>query len=180
MMSLKGNTSAIAYLGMMTAAAAVLSYVEALIPLTPALPGIKPGLSNIVITAVLYSFGTGAAFGVSLARILIVGFLFGNMSSILYSLTGTVSAIVIMEMLRRTGLFSVFGVSAAGGAAHNFGQLLAAFVLLPEMPLMDYLPYLLLAGLAAGMLTGALLLFLKPYLAWIETELEKRISERTQ
>ena len=95
---IKGKSYGIAYLGMMTALAAVLSYVEALIPLTPALPGIKPGLSNIVITAVLYSSGIGAAFAVSLARILIVGFLFGNMSSIFYSLGGTILAILIMEM----------------------------------------------------------------------------------
>lgn len=174
---INGKSYGIAYLGMMTALAAVLSYVEALIPLTPALPGIKPGLSNIVITAVLYSSGIGAAFAVSLARILIVGFLFGNMSSIFYSLGGTILALLIMEMLRRTGLFSVFGVSAAGGAAHNIGQLMIAFILLPEMPFMDYLPYLLLAGLVAGMLTGALLLFLKPYLVRPETETKVKTEE---
>ena len=145
-----------AYLGLMSALAILMGYVEAVLPVSIGIPGFKPGFCNIVIVFVLYAFSAGEAALVSVVRIAAIGFLFGNLFSIIYSLSGTALAIAAMACLKRTGRFSSAGVSAAGGAAHNTGQLITACLLVPGIPFWDYLPVLLLAGCGAGCVTGLL------------------------
>ena len=62
---MRGKTEKVALLGLCVALAMLLSYVELLIPpLYAAIPGIKPGLPNVVILFVLYRFGFGSAMAV--------------------------------------------------------------------------------------------------------------------
>ncbi len=77
-----------AYFGVFTSLALILSYVETLIPISFGIPGIKLGLANLVIVIVLYTYGEKEAFLLSVTRILLSGFLFGNLSMILYSMAG--------------------------------------------------------------------------------------------
>ena len=72
----------IAFLGMFTAFALIASYIESLIPFYFGIPGVKLGLTNAVIVLVLYLMGTKEALTVSFARILLAGFMFGNLYSI--------------------------------------------------------------------------------------------------
>ena len=118
-----------AYFGVFTSLALILSYVETLIPISFGIPGIKLGLANLVIVIVLYTYGGKEAFLLSVTRILLSGFLFGNLSMILYSMAGGVFSLAIMVLLRRTGGFSIQGVSIAGGVFHNIGQLLLAMMI---------------------------------------------------
>ncbi len=148
----------VAYLGLLASLAVLMGYVEATLPGLSGIPGVKPGLCNIVIVFTLYAFGVPEAFLVSVARILVIGFLFGNLFSMIYSLAGTCFAITAMALLRGAGPFSPVGVSAAGGAAHNTGQLVAACLLLPGIPFTRYLPLLLAAGCAAGAVNGLIVL----------------------
>lgn len=161
------NTGKIAYLGLMTALAALMGYVELLLPTGLGIPGFKLGLCNIVIVFALYFFGTAEAALISTARVLIIGFMFGNLSGILYSLFGSACALAVMALLKKTGIFSPAGVSAAGGSAHNAGQLVCAYLLLPGIPFEGYLPVLLTAGCLAGLLNGiitiAILKRVRPY-----------------
>ena len=103
-----------AYFGVFTSLALILSYVETLIPISFGIPGIKLGLANLVIVIVLYTYGGKEAFLLSVTRILLSGFLFGNLSMILYSMAGGVFSLAIMVLLRKTGGFSIQGVSIAG------------------------------------------------------------------
>lgn len=96
-----------AYFGVFTSLALILSYVETLIPISFGIPGIKLGLANLVIVIVLYTYGGKEAFLLSVTRILLSGFLFGNLSMILYSMAGGVFSLAIMVLLRRTGGFSI-------------------------------------------------------------------------
>ena len=80
-----------AYFGVFTSLALILSYVETLIPISFGIPGIKLGLANLVIVIVLYTYGGKEAFLLSVTRILLSGFLFGNLSMILYSMAGAFS-----------------------------------------------------------------------------------------
>ncbi|MBQ2997823.1 MAG: Gx transporter family protein, partial [Oscillospiraceae bacterium] len=48
------KTKKVAMLGLTIALAMIMSYIEALVPLSFAVPGIKMGLANIVIIFVLY------------------------------------------------------------------------------------------------------------------------------
>ncbi|MEE1115213.1 MAG: Gx transporter family protein [Eubacterium sp.] len=144
----------IALLGLYTALAILMGYVEALIPFSFGIPGMKLGLCNVVIVFVLYRTGWKEAVLISAIRVCVIGFLFGNLFSIAYGMTGTMFSILVMTSLKRSKQFHVIGVSAAGGTAHNIGQILIAFLVTPTLPLLWYIPVLMLAGLVTGVLIG--------------------------
>ena len=146
----------IAMLALLIALAVLMGYVESLIPLNFGIPGIKIGLCNIVILIVLLRYSWKEALAVSVVRILAVGFLFGNLFSIIYSLSGAVLSILVKTLLLKSGRFGLLGVSAAGGCVHNIGQLLVAKIVLPGLPLLWYTPVLMFAGLATGALVAVI------------------------
>ncbi len=148
------RTEKIVLCAVLTALAAVFSYVEALIPFSFGIPGIKLGLANVVIVFALYSLGFRFALLISCLRILLVSALFANMTMALYSLAGALLSLAVMGALQRTGLFSTIGVSAAGGVFHNIGQLIAAVLVVETVSLLGYLPVLIAAGTVTGILIG--------------------------
>ncbi len=156
------NIRKTAYSGMFLALALIISYVESFIPFFFGVPGIKLGLPNIIIVLTLYTMGTREALVMSVARILLAGFLFGNMYSIIYSLAGGLLSLLIMTLCKnakaadREALFSIKGVSIAGGTAHNIGQLLMAIWLVENWSIAFYTPVLLMAGASAGLVIGIL------------------------
>ena len=146
----------IALYGMMTALAFLLSYVETLIPINLGVPGVKLGLANLASIVSLYLLGAGAAAAIALVRIVLVGFTFGNLSMMLYSLAGAAGSLLLMVLFRRLDWFGVTGVSILGGAGHNIGQLIVAALVVENASLFYYLPVLLAAGTVAGALIGLL------------------------
>ena len=140
---------------LLVALAMVLSWLESLVPLSLAVPGVKLGLANLVVIFALYKLGPRQAAIISLVRVLLVTFTFGNAFSFAYSLAGAALSLLVMLLLRRTGKFSMLGVSIAGGVCHNIGQILVAMAVLGTAELMWYLPALLAAGIAAGVCIGA-------------------------
>ena len=146
----------IAYLGVLLALALICSYVETLIPFHFGIPGIKLGLTNIVVIFALYQMGAKEALGISLARICLNGLLFGNLMGVLYSISGGLFSFLIMVLLKRTGKFSPFVVSISGGILHNAGQLLIAALFVQNCNVFYYFPVLLIAGAVTGFLIGRL------------------------
>lgn len=148
-------TKKIAVLGLCTAVALILAYVESMLPpLFHAVPGIKIGLPNIIIVFVLYRFGLKEAAVVSLIRMLAVSFMFGNMMALVYSLAGAFLSMLVMVVLKRLNILSVVGVSVAGGVFHNVGQILAAMILLGTAELGYYLIVLTITGTVSGIFVG--------------------------
>lgn len=145
-----------AYFGIFTALALIFSYVETLIPVSFGVPGIKLGLANLLIVIILYMEDWKKALLLSTVRILLAGFLFGNLFSILYSLAGGIFSLAVMALLKKSGKFSVAGVSIAGGVSHNIAQLAVAMIAVETYQVGYYLPVLLIAGAAAGLVIGAL------------------------
>ncbi len=144
-----------AFLGLCTALALILAYVEVLLPpLVSAIPGIKMGLPNIIIIFLLYRHGPLPAAAVSLVRVALVALLFGNVMSLLYSLAGAILSVTAMALLRRLDFLSTVGVSVAGGVLHNVGQILMAMLLLGTAELGYYLIVLAISGTIAGVLIG--------------------------
>ncbi len=143
-----------AYLGMLLGLAVLFGYVEAMIPIPVPVPGIKLGLANIVVAAILYIFSWKEAVFITALRVVIIGFLFGNMFSIVYGLSGALLSLLGMTLLKKTGKFGIIGVSALGGVLHNVGQVIMATIAVIGFPWRWYLPVLMLAGLAAGILIG--------------------------
>jgi len=145
-----------AFYGMLIALAFIFSYIEVLIPFNFGIPGIKLGLANIVVLVALYTFGVKDAFVISCIRILLVGFTFGNLFSMLYSVAGGLLSWLVMCLLKQMKGFSVIGISIAGGISHNVGQIVVAAIVLNTIALGYYLPFLLIAGMVTGLLIGIL------------------------
>ena len=149
-------TQKIALRGLLVAVAMVLSWVEAHIPAFFAVPGIKLGLTNLVVLAALYCLSEKDAVLINLLRILLVGFTFGNMFSLLYSIAGGLLSGLTMILMKRFGRFDITAVSVAGGITHNVGQILVAMVVLETKSLLYYLPVLWISGIVAGLVIGLL------------------------
>ena len=141
---------------LLTALALILSYLESLVPLSFAVPGIKLGLPNVVIVFALYKMGFKPAVCISLVRVVLVSILFGNVMSMAYSVAGAVLSLAVMWLLRKIGSFSSVGVSVAGALGHNVGQIACAMILLETGGLIYYLPALCISGAVTGVLIGIL------------------------
>lgn len=146
----------VAYFGVFTALALIFSYAESLIPIHLGIPGVKLGLANLIIVIALYRMSIKETFLLSIARIVLAGFLFGNLFAILYSLAGGMFSLIVMCILKRTEKFSVFGISMAGGVFHNVGQLIMAAIVLESINIGYYFPVLLISGLATGFVIGVI------------------------
>ena len=145
----------VAQYALMVALAMVLSWLESMVPLPGLMPGMKVGLANLAVVFALYRMSLRDAAGISLARVALVSLTFGNAYSFAYSLAGAVLSLGVMAGLKKLDRFSVVGVSIAGGACHNLGQLLVAMAVMETPRLGWYLPALLAGGTAAGAVIGA-------------------------
>lgn len=145
----------VARYALLVALAMVLSWLESLIVFPGLLPGMKVGLTNLVVIFALYRMSLRDAAAISLVRVLLVSMTFGNAYSFAYSLAGAVLSLAVMAGLKKLGKFSILGVSIAGGVCHNMGQLLVAMAVLGTARLGWYLPWLLVSGVAAGTAIGA-------------------------
>lgn len=144
----------IAQTAVFVASAAALGFVESMLPVPSGIYGMKLGLSNIVVLVVLYLLGSKSAIWAAFTKILVYSLLFGGVSGFLYSLCGGVLSLAVEILLKKTKLFSIVGVSCAGGVFHNAGQILCACFLIGKNVLY-YFPVLILSGMITGVLTGA-------------------------
>ncbi len=148
------KTKKISLYALLVALALILSYLESLVPMSFAVPGIKMGLPNIVVVFALYKLDFKAAGCVSIIRVLLVSLLFGNVMVMIYSLAGAVLSLCLMWLLKKSGKFSSVGVSVAGALGHNAGQVLTAMILLETGGLIYYLPALCISGAVTGVCIG--------------------------
>ena len=150
------NNRRIAYRGCLLALALVLSYLESLIPVFYGIPGLRIGLANIVTVYALYNLGAIDACFISAGRILLSALLFGNVTTMLYSLAGAAFSLTVMLLAKPIPKLSSMGVSILGGLFHNIGQVVAAAFLLKTGGILSYLTVLLPVGAIAGALIGIL------------------------
>jgi heptaprenyl diphosphate synthase len=152
---MKKKTKKIAVLGVLTAVALVLSYLEAILPpIYAAVPGVKVGLPNVVVILILYRFGAKEAAMVSFMRVFIVALLFGNAMTLAYSIAGAVLSLILMMIFKKLDWFSAVGVSIIGGIAHNVGQIVVAILLLNSTLIAYYMIILTITGTLAGVAVG--------------------------
>ncbi len=144
----------VAYFGVFTALALIFSYVETLIPVSFGIWGVKLGLANLIIVIALYKLRLSEVYLLSVTRVLLSGFIFGNYFSILYSMAGGLLSLTVMAVLKKDKDFSIIGVSIAGGVTHNIGQLVVAMLVAETFSVVYYVPILLLAGVLTGFLIG--------------------------
>ncbi|MCR5719518.1 MAG: Gx transporter family protein [Lachnospiraceae bacterium] len=165
------KTKKLTILALFTALAFVIHYLESMLPTLIPIPGIKPGLANIITLILLYYYGFKDSALVLITRILLVSLLFGQFLSFSYSLAGGVLCL-IAEWLLLKALNKRFIpiVSALGGLTHNMAQLAVAFALTKSKGVFSYLPYLAVSGIITGAVIGLIITFLAPHLTVLLTD----------
>ena len=142
--------------------ALIFSYVEAILPAAPGIPGIKLGIANLVVIIAMYRLDSRYALTINLIRIFLAGFMFSGLYGAIYSLCGCILSFAVMCLLKKSDAFSVVGVSMGGGVAHNIGQLSIAAILVSGPQIFYYLPVLIISGTVSGIMIG--------WLGWILLE----------
>ena len=154
------KTRKLALCALLTALALALSYAESFLPPTLLIPvpGVKLGLPNLVTLAALYLLGLPYAGVISFARCFLGAFYASGPVSLWFSLCGAALSLLVMWGLkvRCTKRVSLWGVSLAGAAAHNLGQVCAASLILRTTAIFTYLPVMLLASLVTGSVIAAI------------------------
>jgi heptaprenyl diphosphate synthase len=141
----------------MAALAIGLSFVDAAVPWP--IPGIKPGLANIVVLVVLARYGLGTAVWVSLLRVLAGSLLFGSFLSpgFFLSLSGALCSLFALFLagILPERFFGPVSRSIIAAFAHIGGQLmLAYFWLIPHVGLFSLVPFFASAALLFGTVNG--------------------------
>ncbi|HHX57933.1 MAG TPA: Gx transporter family protein [Clostridiales bacterium] len=150
--------------GLLFAIALVLSLVEnSLPPLVFAVPGVKIGLSNIVVMYSLFFLGKREAYMIAILKAGFVIIIRSPVSAFL-SLVGGVLSITIMLifLLIFKEKISYLIISIIGAVFHNIGQLIAISIIYTSIYILAYIPVLLISGVVAGALTAVLLRLVLP------------------
>ena len=159
-------------MGMLLCLAIVLSFVEGMIPPLPALPpGVKLGLSNIVVIYCLFFLNVKSACGIAVLKSFFV-LLTRGVSAGFLSLCGGLLSVIVMAIAIRPKKLSYLILSILGAVSHNIGQIVAASLLFKSATVFYYLPVLIISGVLMGTLTAALMKVLLPAL--------KRISGKRE
>lgn len=154
---MKKNTKKSVFLSIMVAQSLVLYLVEAMLPpLAFIAPGAKLGLSNIITLSMLYLSGPIDALIVLLLRIFISSMFGGGVSALIYSLFGGVMSLIAMSFAKKLHRLdvSIVGVSVCGALFFNFGQLLAAALIIANPRIFVYLPVLSYVSVSTGIFVG--------------------------
>ncbi len=134
-----------------------LTFAEAALP-SP-VPGIKPGLANIVVLMVLLQYGWRAAAWVSALRVLGGGLLLGTLFApgFWLSAAGAFCSLMVLGLARHLprGQFGPVSLSVLAAFGHVGGPLaLAAGWLLPGPAITTLLPLFAAAALIFGAVNG--------------------------
>lgn len=149
------NVKKLARLVLLTAIALIIFVVEMRIPDLVPIPGVKLGLANIVTVYAIYHYSAKETSLIVLARILLGSVFGGNISAIIYSLSGAFLCLSGMIILRRIiDEKNIWICSILGAVLHNIGQTAAAIVVMKTTAVLSYLPFLLVSGCIAGAFTG--------------------------
>lgn len=139
----------------LTAIALTIFMIEAQIPALVPIPGVKLGLANIITVFALFAFGPKDAFMILFVRVFMGSVFSGQISTLLYSLSGGVLCFASLLVMRRIITIEQLWVASVVGAVfHNIGQILVAIIVTGTPSIVVYLPVLLVSGIIAGLFTG--------------------------
>lgn len=132
-----------------------LHVLEAALP-SP-LPGVKPGLANVLVLVVLARHGLRAAAWVAGLRVLVGSLLVGTFLSptFVLSAAGAAAALGVLAVAHASRRFGPLGLSLLAAEAHMATQVaVARWLLVPHAALWQLLPLLMSAAVATGLLGG--------------------------
>lgn len=150
------RTKRIALCGMFTALAFGLSYIEMILPLDFAVPGIKLGLANLVILIALYKFRPMDALAINCVRVILAGMLFGNVVALSFSIAGAICSFFVMYLLKRLTGMHIIVVSLLGAITHVLAQLLVGLFYYSPKVIFYYSFFLIISAFITGIIIGIL------------------------
>lgn len=162
----KINVRKITQLGLLFALAVVLMFVENLIPPIPTMPpGVKLGLSNIVVMYCLFFLDKKSAFMILLLKSAFV-FATRGATSFIMSFSGGLFSIlvIILLLLLKKNQMSYVMISICGAISHNIAQLIVSRFILSSTLAYYYAPMLIISGVIMGIITGTILKVMLPAL----------------
>ncbi|MGO1470468.1 MAG: Gx transporter family protein [Tissierella sp.] len=144
------------FLSILVSVGLALSVLESAIPLPVAIPGARLGLSNMVVLVTLVVFGFKEGLIVSGLKSVVLMLVTGSVSSFIYSIAGAILSCIAMYMVYRyfSKIFSLIGVSIFGALFHNFAQVSVASLMLSNIKIYTYLPFLMLTSIFTGYFVG--------------------------
>lgn len=151
------NIRKLIYIGILVAQALVLYIFESMIPVPFITPGAKLGLANLIVVIGIYTLDSyKECIFLIFLKLIISTLLMGSVSTFIFGLGGTILSLISMLFIKSTfkEKVSAIGVSTVGGVFHNIGQLLVASLVIKNIALMSYLPFLSIAGIGTGIFIG--------------------------
>lgn len=149
------NIKKLTTMALLLSVSLIIFIVEVQLPSLTPIPGVKLGLSNIITVYAIFILSPLDTLSILLCRIFLGSVFSGNISVILYSLSGGLLCYLTMLIAKRfLTLDSIWICSVIGAISHNIGQILIAIFITKTPSLAFYLPVLLLSGIITGMFTG--------------------------
>ncbi len=165
----KMSTKKLALTGILGALALALSFAESLLMPQVAFlpPGAKPGLSNIITMFAANTMGFGGAIYIVLIKS-VFALITRGVTAFFMSLAGGLLSMAAMLLLIKVKSVSLIGVGVVSSCFHNLGQLLVSVVITGTSAILNYAPFLLLFGVATGLVTGMVMKIVMPKLERIK------------
>ena len=150
------KTKKLTFLSLMVGYSLTLYIIETYIPnpLITIFPGAKLGLSNIITLISLMILGIKNTCIILTVRIILSSIFTGPISYLLFSAGGAYLSLICMYFASKVKGFSLIGVSIIGAIGHNVGQLLVASLIVENINMVGYLPFMLITSLITGMFVG--------------------------
>ena len=156
-------------LGLLSALSLILFILELRLPALIPVPGVKPGLSNIVVLVALFAYDRRSAASVLFVKTVLGAVFAGSMLRFLYSCAGSLCCFAVAAALRGAVKDKqIWFLSALAACAHNFGQLLVARCVMGTPQVWWYAPILVLSGVLTGLFTGFCAGFALPVLRKVD------------
>ena len=158
------KTKHLTLVAMLFALSIVLAIIEGMLPAPNSVPGVKLGLSNIVVMFTLLNLKKTDAVMIAFLKSGFVLLTRGTIAGLL-SLSGGLSSVIVMSLLLVIfrGRATYVGLSVLGAIFHNLGQVAVASLIL-ETSLWFYFPVLLISGIISGVVTSVVLRVASPLL----------------
>lgn len=151
------KTKKLTLMAMLLALALIIFVIEAQLPPLAPIPGIKPGLANVITLVSLYMLGRKEAFLILVLRIVLSSVFAGNLVGFFYSVSGGLLSFALMSVMM---IFikedRMWVTSVMGAIGHNIGQIAAAMVIMKTPQIAWYLPVLMISAVITGVFTGVL------------------------
>ena len=157
------RTKKIVIIGLLVGSGLILNIIETMIPMSFVVPGAKLGLANIVNLIGLVLFGFNGGFLILILRLLLGSVLIGTFMTISFylSLSGGIIGYLMMGLTYYffKEKFSLLVISVIGAVFHNIGQILMAYIIINNIGIFYYLPYLVLLAVPTGIGVGVISYF---------------------